>query len=135
MYYIREHERIHTRKMQKNAEYIHYTVIRCTRCSLHSCGKNDGDAASPNKKYSNIPCGDSQTAQLSSQRPRVAEGSYLNFRILQYTASTRPERPKWKATSCGAKDASGASDGALRFRARHGTGAFRGSYWAVSDTA
>ena len=40
-----------------------------------ACGKTDGDAASPNKKYSKIPCGDSQTAQLSSQRPRVAEGS------------------------------------------------------------
>ena len=30
----------------------------------------------PTKKYSKIPCGDSQTAQLSSQRPWVAEGSY-----------------------------------------------------------
>ena len=31
-----------------------------------ACGKTDGDAASPSKKYSKIPCGDSQTAQLSS---------------------------------------------------------------------
>ena len=48
----------------------------CIRLSKCACGKTDGDAAPPNKKYSKIPCGDSQTAQLSSQRPRVAEGSY-----------------------------------------------------------
>ena len=51
----------------------HKACIRLSKCA---CGKTDGDAASPNKKYSKIPCGDSQTAQLSSQRPRVAEGSY-----------------------------------------------------------
>ena len=38
----------------------------CIRLSKCACGKTDGDAASPNKNYSKIPCGDSQTAQLSS---------------------------------------------------------------------
>ena len=48
----------------------------CIRLSKCACGKTDRGAASLNKNYSKIPCGDSQTAQLSSQRPRVAEGSY-----------------------------------------------------------
>ena len=38
----------------------------CIQLSKCACGKTDGDAASPNKKYPKIPCGDSQTAQLSS---------------------------------------------------------------------
>lgn len=105
----------------KKTQNTSTTLIRCIRCM-----SSDAHAV----HYT--------LAGKTTETPRpptVAEGSYLNFRILQYTASTRPERPKWKATSCGAKDASGASDGALRFRARHSTGAFHGSYWAVSDTA
>ena len=38
----------------------------CIRLSKCACGKTDRDAASLNKNYSKIPCGDSQTAQLSS---------------------------------------------------------------------
>ena len=41
----------------------HKACIRLSKCA---CGKTDRDAASPNKNYSKIPCGDSQTAQLSS---------------------------------------------------------------------
>ena len=60
-------------KIAGSRRVYHKACIRLSKCA---CGKTDGDAASPNKKYSKIPCGDSQTAQLSSQRPRVAEGSY-----------------------------------------------------------